>query len=63
MNNTPMTLTLTALGQQLRSGALSSRRLIESQLDRVHRSNASINAIVSIDSDPVSYTHLTLPTT
>lgn len=46
-----MTLTLTALGQQLRSGALSSRRLIESQLDRVQRSNASINAIVSIDSD------------
>jgi aspartyl-tRNA(Asn)/glutamyl-tRNA(Gln) amidotransferase subunit A len=51
MNKTPMTLTLTALGQQLRSGALSSRRLIESQLDRVQRSNASINAIVSIDSD------------
>ena len=51
MNNTPMTLTLSALGQQLRSGALSSRRLIESQLDRDHRSNASINAIGSIDSE------------
>jgi aspartyl-tRNA(Asn)/glutamyl-tRNA(Gln) amidotransferase subunit A len=51
MNNTPETLTLTALGQQLRSGGLSCRRLIENQLDKVHRSNASINAIVSIDSD------------
>ena len=51
MNSTPKILTLTALGQQLRSGALSSRRLIENQLDQVHRSNTSINAIVSIDSD------------
>jgi aspartyl-tRNA(Asn)/glutamyl-tRNA(Gln) amidotransferase subunit A len=51
MNNTPKILTLSALGQQLRSGALSSRRLIENQLDQVHRSNTSINAIVSIDSD------------
>ena len=51
MNSTPKILTLNSLGQQLRSGALSSRRLIENQLDQVHRSNASINAIVSIDSD------------
>jgi aspartyl-tRNA(Asn)/glutamyl-tRNA(Gln) amidotransferase subunit A len=51
MNSTPKILTLNALGQQLRSGALSSRRLIENQLDQVHRSNTSINAIVSIDSD------------
>ncbi|MEI6524556.1 MAG: Asp-tRNA(Asn)/Glu-tRNA(Gln) amidotransferase subunit GatA [Planctomycetota bacterium] len=51
MNITPQTLSLTALGKQLRSGALTSRRLIETQLDSVQRFNPSINAIVSIDAD------------
>ena len=51
MNTTPNTLSLTAIGQQLRSGALTCRQLVETQLQRVDRYNSAINAIVSIDAD------------
>lgn len=49
MNETPMNLSLTALSQQLRSGELTCRRLVESQLHLVERHNSKINAIISID--------------
>jgi len=49
MNQPSKILSLTALGQQLRSGAITCRELIESQLAKVQRSNSSINALVSID--------------
>jgi len=51
MNTIPNLLSLTALGQQLRSGEVSSRQLVESLLARVDRLNPSVNAILSIEAD------------
>jgi Asp-tRNA(Asn)/Glu-tRNA(Gln) amidotransferase A subunit family amidase len=50
MNQPSKILSLTALGQQLRSGAITCRELIESQLAKVQRSNSSIDALVSTES-------------
>jgi aspartyl-tRNA(Asn)/glutamyl-tRNA(Gln) amidotransferase subunit A len=51
MNTIPSIVSLTALAQQLRAGAVTCRQLIESQLSRIDRFNPSINALVSVDPD------------
>ncbi len=53
MNKPSEILSLTALGQRLRSGQITCRELIESQLASIERSNRAINAFVSIDAQGV----------
>ena len=49
MHTTPNILSLSAINQQLRSGQLSVRQLVEFYLKRIDRLNPSINAMVWVD--------------
>ena len=52
-------LSANEIARRIRSKEFSCREILEHYLERIDRFNPELNAIVV---DPVSYTHLTLPT-
>ena len=63
--------TIPEMQQAMRDGRTSSRHMVEQYLQRIALYNSKFNAVITVNPkaleeadrlDPVSYTHLTLPT-